>query len=238
MQPSRSVNRTTLANTTLRESGEMQRERERERESDSYRRGQKEVSILPPISRGKFAGRVGRTSVRPSFFTRGRKKARGGEGEGRGGMRDDRRSARITLPRGTCRYSPRKNEDECRLRGQDKWASRAWRREERERGGGKGLSAERRQEIREREEEERDGGLIFSVLAESGVITDLPRASSSRSRLLREYKCRATGPDGEAATQWRHGRTSRDKCDVSARNASRDFEAADVIAFVTRRCDM
>jgi hypothetical protein len=60
------------------------RERERERESDSYRRGQKEVSILPPISRGKFAGRVGRTSVRPSFFTRGRKKARGGQGEGQG----------------------------------------------------------------------------------------------------------------------------------------------------------
>jgi len=75
--PSRSANWTTLAklreSATLRESGKMQREKKRE--NDNYRHGQKEVSILPPISRGKFVGRVGRTH-RPSFFKREKKRER------------------------------------------------------------------------------------------------------------------------------------------------------------------
>jgi len=45
-----------------------------------------------------------------------------------------------------------------------------------------------------------DDGSFFSTLVESGVITDLPYALSSCSRLFYEYKCHATSPDGKTAT--------------------------------------
>jgi len=147
MQPSRSVNRTTLANTTLRESGEMQRERERERE--------KAIAIAAVRKKSQFcrqflggnspAASDGRRCVRRFSLGGERKRGEGrGRGRGRGGG-DARR------PPFRAHYSPARNvpllaaEERGRVsvtRARQMGVARVEERGKRERGGERSLRGE------------------------------------------------------------------------------------------------